>query len=134
MGEDIFRKKSLDKLKSPEDLNDYIRVANPGVWMLLTAMIILLVGAVLWGIFGRLETTVPARAYVHGGSAVCYVGKENIAQVEEGMTVTAGDVRGNILSVDISAGTADAKIDTADGEYEVQIVVESVSPMSFVFN
>ena len=35
MNEEIFRKKSLDKVKSPENLDDYIRVSNPGVWLFI---------------------------------------------------------------------------------------------------
>ena len=34
MSDQIFRKKSLDRISSPEQLNDYIRVANPGIWMI----------------------------------------------------------------------------------------------------
>ena len=45
MSDQIFRKKSLDRISSPEQLNDYIRVANPGIWMILAAVIILLAGA-----------------------------------------------------------------------------------------
>ena len=49
MSEEIFRKKSLDKVKSPENLDDYIQVSNPGVWLLLVSVIILLAGACVWG-------------------------------------------------------------------------------------
>ena len=38
----VFRKKSLDRVNSPEQLNEYIRVANPGVWVILAAVIVLL--------------------------------------------------------------------------------------------
>ena len=38
-----FRQESLDRAKSPEQLDDYIRVSNPGVWMVLGA--VLLAGA-----------------------------------------------------------------------------------------
>ena len=41
MSEKLFRKQSLDKVTSPEQLNDYVRVSNPGVWMILAAVIIL---------------------------------------------------------------------------------------------
>ena len=44
MDNQLFRKKSLDKVSSPEQLNDYIRVSNPGVWIALTAVIVLLFG------------------------------------------------------------------------------------------
>lgn len=44
MNQQLFRKKSVDKVSSPEQLNEYIRVANPGVWMVLAAIVILLAG------------------------------------------------------------------------------------------
>ena len=34
----IFRKNSVDRMSSPEQLNDCIRVTNPGVWMILAAI------------------------------------------------------------------------------------------------
>lgn len=35
MESNIFRKKSMDRVSSPEQLNDYVRVMNPGIWMIL---------------------------------------------------------------------------------------------------
>ena len=51
----IFRKKSLDRVTSPESLNDYIRVTSPSVWIVLIAILVLLAGLLAWSIFGRLE-------------------------------------------------------------------------------
>ena len=51
MSEKLFRKQSLVKVTSPEQLNDYVRVSNPGVWMILAAVIILLAGVCVWGVF-----------------------------------------------------------------------------------
>jgi len=50
----IFRQKSIDKVSSPEKLDDYIRVTKPSVWITLAAIGILLVGTIVWGIFGEL--------------------------------------------------------------------------------
>ena len=30
----LFREKNLERLESPEQLNDYLRVTSPGVWMI----------------------------------------------------------------------------------------------------
>ena len=49
----VFRKKSLDRVSSPEELNDYIRVTNPSVWIVLIALTLLLAGMLTWSIFGR---------------------------------------------------------------------------------
>ncbi len=50
----LFRQKSIDKVSSPEKLDDYIKVTTPSVWIALMAMILLLVGAIVWGFFGEL--------------------------------------------------------------------------------
>lgn len=64
MSKQLFRQKSLDKITSPEQMGDYIRVSNPSVWMILAAIIVLLIGVCVWGVFGRLDTTLQT-----GGSA-----------------------------------------------------------------
>ena len=51
----IFREKSMERINSPEEMNDYIKVASPGVWLVLVAIIFLLVGVVVWGVFGTVE-------------------------------------------------------------------------------
>ena len=54
MNNAIFRQKSIDKVSSPEKLDDYIRVTTPSVWITLFAIVILLVGTFLWGTCGEL--------------------------------------------------------------------------------
>lgn len=51
----IYREKSMQRVSSPEQLNDYIRVTTPSVWMVLLAIVILLVGMLAWSIFGKVE-------------------------------------------------------------------------------
>lgn len=46
----IFREDNLEKMSSPEKLNDYIKVSNPGVWVILAAIGIMLVAVVVWGV------------------------------------------------------------------------------------
>lgn len=62
MQNQIFRAKSLERLSTPEQLDDYIRVSSPTMWLLLIAIIVLLAGVCVWGIFGHLETTVDTAA------------------------------------------------------------------------
>lgn len=50
----IFRQKSIDRISSPEQLNDYIKVSSPSAWVVLTAIIILLIGVLVWGMFGTI--------------------------------------------------------------------------------
>lgn len=54
----IFRKSSLDRLASPEQLDSLIRVTSPRAWLALTAIGGLLLTALLWGIFGSIPSKV----------------------------------------------------------------------------
>ena len=51
----IFRSKSIDRVSSPEQLDDYIKVTTPSVWLILIATAVLIAGAVIWGIFGTIQ-------------------------------------------------------------------------------
>ena len=51
----IFRDKSLERISTPEQLNDYIKVTKPSVWVVLIATILLIAGALVWAIFGKIE-------------------------------------------------------------------------------
>ena len=52
---ELFRKKSMDRVSSPEQLNDYIRVTSPGLWLVLAAVVILLAWMLAWSILGTVE-------------------------------------------------------------------------------
>ena len=52
---ELFRKKSMDRISSPEELNDYIKVTTPSVWLSIAAIVIILVGALVWGAFGTVD-------------------------------------------------------------------------------
>ena len=54
-GAELFRKKSIEKVSTPEQLNDYIRVTTPSVWVVLIATALLLAGMLVWGVFGSID-------------------------------------------------------------------------------
>lgn len=157
MNSKIFRKKSVEKMSSPEQLNDYIKVTNPGIWMVLAAIAILLAGICVWGIFGKLETKLTVAAESHDGRTVLYVKEDDISSIEENMSVTVDGSSCSVTNIaaspvavteeigeyarhtgDLALGEwvyivqTDGVLD--DGIYQAQIVTDSVSPLYFVFN
>ncbi len=56
---DAVREKTVERVTDPEELNGYIRVTTPSVWIVLAALVALLLGMLAWSIFGTVET--------HGG-------------------------------------------------------------------
>lgn len=157
MDRQLFRKKSLDKVSSPEQLNDYIRAAEPGVFLMLAAVIVFLAGVCVWGIFGRLDTVIRTAGVCRNGEVACYVKETDIGSVHVGMPVTVNGETGivtEIGAVPVEAGdgmdawmlhlgaiaegewvySVKASAPADDGIYEVQLIEESISPASFVWN
>ena len=57
---DLFRQSALDKLSSPEQLDKAVVITPPAFWIALTGGVLIVLGAVIWGIFGRLPISVDA--------------------------------------------------------------------------
>lgn len=153
----IFRKASLGRVSSPEQLNDYIKVSHPGVWLILAAVALLLAGFVVWGVFGELTTVRDAVAVVENGRANCYMTPAAAEVLTEGQPVRLADAEGTVTDIaampvalpadfdayamylgGFQAGdfvvffTAD--IAAQDGVYPAKVIVESISPISFLLN
>ena len=92
----LFREKNLERLESPEKLNDYLRVTSPGVWMTLAAVIVLLIGVCIWGVFGTIQATTQAAIVTENGESVCMVPASALEGVLEYRTVK---VDGNDLEL-----------------------------------
>ena len=153
----LFREKSLDAMDSPESLNDYLRVTSPGVWLVLAAVIALLIGGVLWGIFGRIDTHVNVAVTSESGRSVCLMPYSALQSVmAQGDTVTidgqdyplkpGAEVEMVIVSestspyIRLAAGlsTGDMAVaipleaDLADGVYQGSVRTESLKPISLL--
>ena len=138
MREEIFRKKSLDKVKSPENLDDYIRVSNPGVWLLLLSVIILLAGVCVWGVFGHIDSTVDANVHAENGTLICIVDDQSISAIQTGMIVKFGGFEAVITGIRQDDGVYSCVLQTdqavLDGFYKGKVVVKSYNPLSFILN
>ena len=128
MNHSVFRQKSMERITSPEQMNDYIRVSNPSVWMLLAAVIVHLSESD----FAKLDS-------------------EAILSVGEAEYAAAPDAAGTPILLDestdpyllhligLSAGdwvhalSAEAP-DLKDGVYTVSVIIERVRPLDFVLN
>ena len=157
MSNSIFRKSTVDRMNSPEQLNEYIRVARPGVWLVLGAIILLLVGVIVWGVSGTVTTVVNTAVFADGENApMCFVRAGDAADIEPGMEMTIGE--GTIATVvSVSGETNEATTEDSyvlqfagiragdlycsleieaegleTGIYKGEIVVERIRPITFV--
>lgn len=50
----IYRKASLEKLSSPEQLDNLIKITSPSYWLTLVGGITIIIGVVIWAFYGQL--------------------------------------------------------------------------------
>ena len=87
MSNTLFRKNSLDRISSPEQLNDYIKVSNPSIWIVLIALFILFAVVFVWGITGSMPTSISISGVTQEGEAVCYLDTAHAGAVKAGQEV-----------------------------------------------
>ncbi len=93
----VFRKVSLERMSSPEQLDEMMQVTTPKGWVALVAIIILVVFAVFWGIFGSISTKVTGKGILIKRGGVFNVETDSHGRVLDlkfavGETVHKGDI------------------------------------------
>lgn len=86
---DLFRKESLERLSSPEQLDQLMQVVGPRSWLPLAALGGLTFVAIVWSIFGRIPITVSGQGVL--------IRPQKVVSVQ-----MAGS--GQILTIDIKPG------------------------------
>lgn len=115
MNETIFRKKSLERIASPDQLDAYLKVTNWSVWMVLAALVLALAAAGAWCFFGTMPTTANSVGLCTETGAVCFV------TVEEGFSVQPG------MKVRITPAGADRIADGRVDEVKEPILAEEAA-------
>ena len=97
MKDSIFRKKSLDRISSPEQLNDYIRVSNTSIWLIITALFIIAISFSVWAVSGNITNEISGNGVFTGkdsdvvDSVICYIDANQASKISEGMQVRIYD-------------------------------------------
>jgi hypothetical protein len=81
MNSNVFRKVSLERMSSPEQLDQMMQVTTPRGWVVLAALIVLIIFAVFWGIFGSISTKVTGMGILLKRGGVFNVGTDSSGQV-----------------------------------------------------
>ena len=138
MGQNLFRKKSVDRISSPEQLNDYLRVTSPAVWVILLAVVLLLAGLLIWSSTAVIESYAEGSAEVKDGVMTIRFTDQSFAKnIETGMTVTAGENTCTVASVGRDSNgliIATAQTALSDGFYDVRVSYKYTQVLSLLFD
>ena len=153
----LFRAKNVERIESPESMNDYLQVTSPGVWLVLTTVIVFLIGICIWGIFGHIDSTAKAAVVSTEGEALCLVPEKALKSAIDKRSVS---INGNnyelapetlnpeiisestniywLLAGDLNIGDIVYKIPLSqqipEGVYSGTIVTETLTPFSLLLN
>lgn len=129
----LFRKKTMERISSPEDLTDYLKVTNPGIWVILIAVIVLLAGIFVWSCVGTLETTAKATVIVDDHTALVVLTDSNV--IDEGMPLLVSTEKVAIAGVqqdEYGRMTGTAEVMLPDGTYEGTVITDQTRPIDFL--
>ena len=153
MENQLFRKKSVERISSPEELHDYMRVTGPRLWMLLGAVVALLAGFIAYASTATIENVMSIRASVEnvessgadagpdGALVRARVPLTGAQGVQPGMKVRMANREGKVdfaytegeelvLALDFGGDL----LNLPDGQYDAELVLESTTPISFLWN
>ena len=93
----LFRKSSMERISSPERLNEYIKITNPGIWSVLSGCLALLIAVGFWGFYGSIPDSVRASGVIFPQNGVTAViptagGRISDMRVRVGDFVEAGQI------------------------------------------
>ncbi|BAY36668.1 secretion protein HlyD [Nostoc sp. NIES-2111] len=96
----IFRKESLERLSSPERLDQLIQVVSPRSWLPLTSLGLLVSSALMWSVFGRIPITIEGQGVLVYPSKVIAVQSDSSGQLVQ-LNFKVGDKvkKGDVLAV-----------------------------------
>ena len=142
MEKQVFREKSVERIASPEQLQDYMRVTTPGTWMVLAAVILLLAGLIISSALVNVESTIPGQATVEEDGLLLQI-ELPLSQkslVSPGMVVRVADREAKVdmifqaeNALQVLAELPEDGEKLAPGTHDVEIVTETVTPISFLF-
>ena len=130
----LFRKKAMDKISSPEQLTDYLRVTSPRMWIILAAVIMVFLAVIVWGILGRMETVKDVRVIVSDGQAQIVTVDGTV--IEEGMTVRIDGQEFKIngtVSDEFFRPVGLASVTLPDGSYDGTVVIDQTRAVLALF-
>jgi len=114
MENSLFRKSSLERISSPEQLNEYVKITSPGIWSVLLGFFALLLAVGIWACTGTIPETIKHTGVAFTDSTgvesvYCYMPLSASKRLSEGMKVQVspdyapreeyGYIYGNVLSI-----------------------------------
>ncbi len=122
---DLFRQEVLDRLNSPERLDELLRITSPRGWIWMVSVSLVIATALMWGIFGTIPTKVDGVGiFIDPGGVqpIIALGSGRLSSIKAkvGDQVTVGQLVAVMTNPDVQKQVENQKIilETLEKEYE----------------
>ena len=110
----IFRQVALERLSTPEQLDQVMRVTSPLSWLMMIAVMVIVATALIWSMFGTVPVKVSAQGILISPGGVLTVSSEHGGRITEllvrsGHRVTVGQVVAHLEQADVRQELETAK-------------------------
>lgn len=133
----VFRKDALDRLSTPEQLTDYLRVTRQRAWVLLAAIAVLMAGLIVWLFAGKLDVTVEGKAFVRDGRAEVVISDNLVYEIQVGQKIQTPDNKEFTITEmyydNFGRAVGVGETSAPDSVFDVRIVVDRKSPIDLLF-
>lgn len=120
----FFRKSALEKLSTPEKLDQMIKVTGPKAWIALITITLILVTGITWSIWGNVKTKLNVVGVLLGGEVHEVVstsqGQLINLNVKVGDVIADGDIIATIEQPQLSQQIDEAKALLQERKYELE--------------
>ena len=153
----IFRNKSVERIRTPEQFNEYVKVSGKVSFVILIAIVIFIAGVVVWSVTGRMYTIEKCGVSVADGQLTGYIDEDKIGKTAVGSQIYVEDEKYTISYISdipeiLPESTAEyilhigglqndawvyefhAKCSLPDGIYSASVVTEIIRPVDLVIN
>ena len=120
----FFRKAALEKLSTPEKLDQLIKITDSRAWIALLTLVVVLSTAIAWGIIGKVKTKINTAGILLGGEVYNIVsttqGQLMDLKIEVGDVIKKDDIIATVDQPEITQQIEASKAAIVEREYELQ--------------
>lgn len=131
----LFRKKALKRLASPEQLDQLLQVTTPKSWLALISIFLIFIYLMGWSILGRIPTKIACQGILTKGNDITQIMSEEKGQiakihVNENEYIEKGTLLMVIEQTDLEEALQNAKMNLYQAQQELnkyQVFVKDIS-------
>lgn len=114
----LFSKSALESISTPEQLDQQTRIVKPFYWLGIVAFSMFVIGVVVWGVFGNINSTIDLQGIIFPKAGVAQMSASTTGTVKDVLYGIGEEVKkGDIIAV-VPDDTVYAEIETTKDKME----------------